>query len=171
MRKIKEKTIIVQIALNLDLLGHLVMRLKSNPEMSLANFFKNWQKSTKWDSDDSYSIFNQGVLLTHLYGLIVFPKEVFKEEMPKTKLNKKVKNEWGSFEFLSFPSVLNKEDMTLEFVIRKIRNAISHASVEISEEMDFVFSDKDGTKIKFTIKGLQKFTEKFKLCYLSQKWD
>jgi hypothetical protein len=185
MRKIKEKIIAVQTALNLDLLGCLVMRLSSDPEMSLSDFFESWQKSINWDQDKKYSVVNQGVVLTHLYGLIVFPKEVFKEEVPKTKLNKTVENEWGNFEFLSFPSLLNnadklmfgvdtvslKEDMTLEFVIRKIRNAISHANVEINEEGDFIFFDKDDTKIKFTINGLQKFTERLRSCYLSQKED
>jgi|GEM_PF-4415592 len=64
-----------------------------------------------------------------------------------------------------------ENELTLEFTIRKIRNAISHSSVDIFDDMSFLFSDEDGTQIHFTNSGLQKFTEKLADCFMNQKWD
>ena len=71
---------------------------------------------------------------------------------------------------LPFINVKNEDELTLEFFIRKIRNAISHASVEITNDMNFIFHDKDGTQIKYSINGLQTFIRKFTECYMSKKW-
>ncbi len=184
IKQIEEKTIAKQTYLSINLLGNLMNNIRTNPDKKLSDFINDWQKSIGWDKTENYSILNQGVILTHLYGLIVYPKVVFHNQIPKIKLDQINKIEWGGFEFLSFPSYLSKNDkdtfgtetissekeMTLEFLIRKIRNAISHARIKIYENMDFVFEDEDGTKIRFKISGLQKFTEKFQSCYLSDTW-
>ena len=187
MKQIDEKTIALQTFLSIDLLGSLTNSIRTNPDKTLSDFFNDWQKSHRWDSTESYSIVNQGVILTHLYGLIAYPKEVFNNQIPIIKLDQIDKKEWGRFEFISFPSpsLLSKKDkgvfgvetvtsereMTLEFLVRKIRNSISHAHITIYKNMDFDFEDKDGTKIHFDISGLHQFTRKFKSCYVSNKWE
>lgn len=126
----------------------------------------------------------KGLILTHLYGLIIYPKEVFKEEIPTIKLDEINKKDWGDYKFKSFPSTLSRKDkvvfgvetvvneanMTLEFLIRKIRNSLGHARVVIYENMDYEFNDEDGSKICFNVSGLQQFTVKFRECYISQNW-
>jgi len=184
MKQIEEKTIAIQTNLSIKFLESFIINIKDNPNKTLSNFFDDWQKSINWEIDENYSIVNQGVILTHLYGLIVYPKVVFNNQIPKIKLDQINKNEWGSFEFRAFPSFLSKndkivfgvetiileKDITLEFLIRKIRNSISHARIIIYENMDYEFEDEDGTKIHFEISGLQQFTRKFMSCYISNNW-
>ncbi len=185
MEKLDEKTIAIQTSIDIELLGSLVYQLRNNPQKTIRDFINEFQKSISWDKKEDYSIVNQGVVLTHLYGLIVYPKTAFHNEIPFIKLNQIDKNKWGHFEFKSFPNRLNstdqskfgvgkvtkESDMTLEFLIRKIRNSISHNRVEIFENMDFKFSDEDGSEILFTISELQKFVRQFRNCYISNKWE
>ena len=185
MKFLEEKTIIKQVDLNMNFLGKFVMALQSSPQLPIIKFFEDWQKSIGFNNHELYSIVNQGVILTHLYGLIVFPKVVFHNEIPTIKIGEINMEEWGNPNFLSLPgelrkkdkrvlgidSVSNESELTLEFFIRKLRNSISHNRVSISESMDFVFEDEDGTKVKFDISGVQKFTEKFRSCFSSQKWS
>lgn len=182
MEKKDEKTIAIQTDLNINLLGSLFVNLRNNPEKKLGDFFYEWQKSIGWDQKENYNIVNQGVMLTHLYGLIVYPKNIFHNDIPTIKLKDIDKKSWGNYEFKSLPTkevkilgekkfIHDESEMTLEFFIRKIRNSLSHASIEILENMDFIFSDEDGSKIYFTISGLQIFTQKFMRCYLSQMWE
>ena len=60
-----------------------------------------------------------------------------------------------------------EKDFTTEFLIRKLRNAISHGSVDISDNMNFTFSDSDGTVVRFTIGDLQQFVQMFRRYYIT----
>ena len=182
MEKINEKIIVRQTELSIDFLGHFIIQLKSDPNKTLVDFIAEWQNSIHWDKSENYSIVNQGVILTHLYGLIVYPKEIFHNDIPQIRLKDINYKSWGNFEILSMPQgeikilgekkvFTNEDELTLEYLIRKIRNSLSHASVEIFDNMDFIFIDKDQSKIKFSISGLQTFTKKFMNSYLSQKWE
>lgn len=184
MEKYEEKNIITQIAVNVNLLSFFEFNLKANPNISINEFFTNWQKSISWDKNENYLIVNQGVILTHLYGLIMYPKEIFHSDIPNKLIKEIKKEEWGSFEVLNLPIHLNKNDkknmeletiteegqMTIEFFIRKIRNSIGHGRVEILEDSSYIFNDEDETRIKFKLDGLKKFIQKFREGYINQIW-
>jgi hypothetical protein len=174
MDKIDEKTIMTQVKLNIDLLEKLVLANRTETKETISNFIANWQKDIGWDKDETYSIVNQGVLLTHLYGLIVYPKEIFINEIPDQLFVEFInKKEWGKFRILNYPKKINSDHkMELKFFVRKIRNAISHATVEITNNMTFIFEDtRDGTKIEFGINDLLKFVNKFGTCCIHERWS
>ena len=185
MNQVDEKTITIQTNLSINLLRTLANNIKYNPNKTLLHFFIDWQKEIGWDKHENYSILNQGVILTHLYGLIAYPKEIFNKQIPNIMISCINKEEWGNFKFQSFPSSLSKKDkftfgtdtitnedqVSLEFFIRKLRNSISHGRVKIYENLDFEFNDEDGTSIIFNISELQIFCEKFMTCYRYNKWN
>lgn len=187
MVKKDEKTILRQTGLSLNLLGSLVKSLNDQPNQTLKDFFLEWEKEIDWDKpDEHYSIVNQGVLLTHLYGLIVYPHSVFQDEIPETiKVGGIDKNEWGNFVIQRFPKIKkngkktiikNEDELDLKSFIKGLRDPISHARVTISADnsgksLKFRFDGgREGMEVEFSITGLQKFTKKLSECYLSGKW-
>lgn len=171
----KQREIIALAALSMDLLEDLAIDLSKVPNKTLSSFINDWK--FKNQINEKFSIVNQGVILTHLYGLIILPKEVYEGRLPKQKLDMDTISEWGGFNFIKLPEKLNGyfkkqlniqsaadvNQLTLEFLIVKLRNSISHGSVKISTKMEFTFVDNDDkSEVFFSILGLQQFCNRFR---------
>jgi len=173
MNQIEEKTIIAQVRLNLLFLGAFIKAVKSNPNQKIEDFFNEWHKKIKWDrKNERYSLINQGVILTSLYGLIVYPKEIFFNNIPKISIESLNKDEWGNISIEMCPDC----DKNLQGVVKHIRNSLSHGRVTITEKDNFVFEDgRDESTLNFkiilSIENLWKFASKFCRCCVKEKWS
>lgn len=167
MKKKNEKTIIKQVSLNLNFLGSFIVEIDQNPEKTIKDFFEDWQKSVGWDQKDNYSLFNQGVIITHLYGILIYPKEIFWEDIPKIKISNINNDKWGNFDILEYRDEKDSSEINLKFIIRKLRNSLSHGDFVINNNMDIIFNDLDKFSIKFKIGELQKFTNELRRIIIS----
>jgi len=165
----EEKSTAIAVKLSLEFLTVFEMELRDNPGLTVSEFYQKYLKHIQWDQPDNpYPLINQGSLLAHLYGMIVYPWETLKASLPAgTLLNDLSQDEWGIYEIISLPNGQNINQLPFEFFIRKLRNAISHGRVKVDSAMNFFFSDQDGTIIKYGINELEKFIYKFYNSYLN----
>lgn len=173
MNQIEEKTIIAQVRLNLAFLTAFIQAVKFNPNQKIKDFFDKFHEDIKWDKkDERYSLLNQGIILTSLYGLIVYPKEKFFGKIPKIPIQSLNINEWGKISIYNCPH----NDRNLKNMIRRIRNSLSHGRVTIDQNLNFIFVDgKDESAVDFqiniSIRDLQKFIEKFNRGCINGIWE
>lgn len=169
----EEKSIAILVKYSLEFLTAFEIELRHNPKISIEDFHHKFSDyMNKGESRAPYPLINQGVLIAHLYGMIVYPKETLRDELPTDKLLKELSRDvWGNFEVLSLPNRgefkdKDENEWTFDFFIKKMRNSISHGRVNVDSDMNFTFEDMDGTKIKFDIHELIKFTYQLYGTYL-----
>jgi hypothetical protein len=80
------------------------------------------------------SFLNQHQLISSLLVYIVLPKEKFFSDCPEIKI-KDLNERWG----LAHLNI----DSNLKYFLRKMRNAIAHGNIEVTENLDFSFRDND----------------------------
>ena len=101
-----------------------------------------------------YSVENPAYVLSLLYCLIVFPKELWKHsiniEMSES-INSKYYKIIDLFEISAWEN-RPKDQIVIGnrySFIDKMRNSISHANIKIDSDMNFIFIDKNNGKINF----------------------
>ena len=108
----------------------------------------------------SITYLNQSTLLIHLYGLIVLPWEILKKPIQKDRKFKRIQlKEWCSFTLLKSAPNMERKGVSVYFAVYLMRNALSHASVTLDDQLGIVFHDIRGTKIGFTAEELDAFIE------------
>ena len=70
--------------------------------------------------------YNHTLLINCLLGIIVMPKEIIFDQIPKDRLTKTLKEEMGLL-----TSSVNTSITTLKRLIRDLRHAIAHFNVEV----------------------------------------
>jgi hypothetical protein len=173
-----EKTIIVQTYINLQLAGSLQEYNNShfNPydNSPLAEIIRKMRSFAGFDNTaEPYSFLNQGVLLTSLWGLIVYPKEIIEKmvrsqnisEESKRLLDSDLQNITSSWKI---PCKIkwneNENNKTLRKFLEKLRNAVSHIEFSINNN-EFKFRDNGGFEVVFTVEELFAFLSEFyKFC-------
>lgn len=165
----EQKSLAIAVKLSLEFLTAFEIELDRNPDLSIGEFYRKYLDYINWDQPDvHYPLINQGTLLSHLYGMIVYPWETLRDSLPEgMMLSNLPKEDWGEFEILSLPDGQNESQLSFNYFIRKMRNAISHGRVKVENEMNFYFSDQDGAEIKFGINELVKFIYKLYATYLN----
>jgi hypothetical protein len=174
-----EKNIVTQIHCSIDFIAFMQLQLISNPDMSIKSCLKRWQKSHDWNCSEDYHLVNQGSILTHLYGLILVPQQVFFDKIPHIDYSVVDKTKWGDFQINKWEKKKNAnvEDKTLHNIFRHIRNSLAHNRYEVKEDLTFIFKDQDNndtpihTEIEFSINDLQKFVSKAKAGFIDSDWN
>lgn len=101
-----------------------------------------------------------GVMLMHLYGLIVFPWEQLQKQIRTQKLIRKVPlSKWCTYRIVNQAPHLERKVLTVYSTLHILRNAISHATITIDPDLTFVFRERRGTTLKFTINELEDFLD------------
>lgn len=178
----EDNMIIFQTLANLKFLDEFVVALNDDElsKQTLVDFYRKWLQEIEWteQSTEEYSLMNQGVILTSLYGTIVYPKEKFYTEIPETPLANLESNKWGIIEFI-IPNQL-PQDMTLRKLVSRLRNALSHSRVELRKdpELDIVFTFKDGPdqqtvnfEVKMGVHEVHKFIFSLNKGLIKGEWD
>lgn len=151
--KHNDKEIMALVKLNIDFLAKFIIKLKKKPDITIKQFFNEWQNSV---GVSDYSLINQGVILTSLYGLIVYPQQKFIKSIPRHRLDK---FDLGDVDIM----IWTDNDKRLDNFIRHLRNSLSHARITINNEKpEFIFEDKlPGSedlnfKVRMNMEQLQK---------------
>lgn len=107
----------------------------------------------------SYSLMNPALIASLLYCLIVVPKEFWRDRMPSdvvTRLNQQSDEIISLFEFEVWdyrPAINIIFDLTNpNCLLQKLRNAVSHARIELVENGDIIFTDISKGNINFRAK-------------------
>ncbi len=155
----ENKSTLIAIKISLEFLTAFELELQHNPNTSVNDFYHKFLAHIHWDQPSKrYNLINQGSLLAHLYGMVVYPKETLSQNLSmQKKFSEFLETTWGRFDIVSLPNGIRKEDIQFEFFFRKLRNAISHGNVEVDSTMKFYFKDKDGTEIVVELDELVKF--------------
>lgn len=158
------KNILPQVHLNLYFLEDFFVAYQTESHLTLKTFYENWCVRKKVNYTPIYNILNQGVLITHLYGLIVYPQQIYKDNI-RTKNVTIDKQIWGNYEVLKNEYARRRIDPNnLNDLLEKLRNAISHATVFIDSNMKFHFTDKhEGNHFEVSFEHLEllKFCKEF----------
>ena len=169
------KSVSIAIQFSLEFLTAFELRLAHNPDLTIKKFYDDFLNHKNWDKPEAPPLINQGTLLAYLYGLIVYPWEALQEGFPTQKnLNELAPEKWGKYTIHYLADGYDPKNLKLQFFLSKIRNAISHATVEITDEMSFVFKDEYRPKmaaiIEFDIHEITKFAQKLSGVYLDD-WN
>lgn len=168
--KIEDKTIIAQVFNNLNFLGKFVLANERNTKQTISDFFAKWQESRGFNQGQNYSLLNQGVVLTSLYGLLVYPTEIYFDNIPRTKIEE-LSNGWKIPDKFTWGSSVTDNCKHLQKFAKRLRNSISHGRLKINGDY-FVFTDfvtdrnKNKTEniefeVKFVVKDLFDFIHAF----------
>lgn len=116
----------------------------------------------------THCFFNQYQMISSLYTFIVLPKETMYSSMPDCIMDNELRNKWG---------LSNQEkDLKFKYLIRHMRNAISHGTIDFSKELVFCFTDenmqtKEIVKLFFTANDLQKFINALSYWCIKQDFE
>lgn len=171
----EQKSVAIAVQFSLEFLTAFEFELRNNPDLSVSNFHKKFLDYKKWDQSESPPLINQGTLLAYLYGLLVYPWGALQEGFPAPEsLSELAPEKWGKYTIHHLADGYCAENLKLQFFLSKIRNAISHSTVEITDEMSFVFKDvrieKRAAIIEFDIHELIKFVQELYRVYLDD-WN
>ncbi|WP_214516292.1 HEPN family nuclease, partial [Aliivibrio fischeri] len=146
----KVNSMIATVRMNNHLLG-LIDHHKNNSDIRLSELLAYFESSyaDSGFSLDNHHFFNQNQLMTSLLVYVVYPKESFWDQLPKCKL-KELNEKWGLHTI--------SEDYDLQFLVRKIRNSISHGRVIITENLEFEFED-NNFKVSLSGTLVMRFTQ------------
>lgn len=121
--------------------------LTENPNMSITNFFQTFRNENGLLDVHGFRMKNQGTVMMLLYGLLVFPRELW---LHQNNLPEFLFDTRNHFNFIIGDNQMNSH----KFIIL-LRHAIAHANVSIDVETGtYCFSNitRDGTEnFKVTI--------------------
>ncbi len=158
MKKIEARSVMEEVRQHLDFVMNLEQETKK-----LAN--------TACMSHSGQKLINTGVLLMHLYGLIVLPWELLKHQIRKdSKLKKSTLDEWCTFRLVEIAPTMQRKKLRLYFVLEMMRNALSHATISVDQDLSITFIDRRGTKIKFTLEELKEFLHRLGDFFSGENW-
>ncbi len=146
---------------NLELIILLDKNTKENGQQSLLEFQEEFLEKI---GTHSFNYMNPELVLISLYSSIVLPWEKLKYKLPKKiMLTQLETDKWGSYKILNHNPSFPLSKIDLRFFIRKLRNSISHNKVTIDKELNIIFRDKDGMKIKYAWNELLKLIRQLNL--------
>jgi hypothetical protein len=156
---IRNIDIVAQAHVLADFLPQFVKCLVEAPDTTIKEFYYRYERRLGAEPQVGRNVaFTPGALLGILYILIVFQKEMTFDNLPSIPIDKLSPDEWGN---LSAQVLEPGKD--LKYLIRRMRNSLSHANVEIADDFSFIFSDKEPKELSFsfvvkmTMEDLQKF--------------
>jgi hypothetical protein len=108
-----------------DVVQDFVTRTKKNLEV-IEKLQDDHKPRTGEIDQEEIEVYEVTQLVNSLVGLLIFPKEAYFDQIPKTPIREHINKGW--------PSVLaggtDPDKTTLQDVIRFMRNAIAHFNVE-----------------------------------------
>ncbi|WP_075591565.1 HEPN family nuclease [Labilibacter marinus] len=141
-------------------------QLKTNPDMTISEFFSKFQTNQGIQDLNFYHTKNQGTVILLMYGLMVIPKEIW--EMTSTKFAFTTRKNFT----INLPA--NTEDIdTLKF-LRLLRNSLAHAnfSIDVSNaRLTFWNNNKNGNKnfeVEISYSDLGEFTAEVGKYYVNE---
>ena len=118
-------------------LAKFVECLTNRPDEQVGHFYASFEQQLGVrPSRGRNAVFTPGALLAVLYVLIVYPQERFMNAIPKIRTNALDPEKWGRLNWHIPPPP------DLRGVVRRLRNALAHANVELTSEFGFQFRDR-----------------------------
>ncbi|HLF33362.1 MAG TPA: HEPN family nuclease [Cyclobacteriaceae bacterium] len=144
---------LIQAYLGIDFTAQFIAMKKSLPNTSLEDFYQAWQRKNGISPiQDKNEIFTPGLFLGYLYVAVVLFQQSNEDKIPNTPINKLDKTLWGNIYINSkINSGKNKQwkqfnwnsinETTIKYIIRRIRNSLSHFNFIIDDDWYFTFYD------------------------------
>ncbi|MEW6202725.1 MAG: HEPN family nuclease [bacterium] len=149
----------------MDFLSWFVSNLSEDKKSSIYREYCERINITKISGKNI--LFTPALLLGGMYVLLVFQKEALFPRIPQIAVNDLDVKEWGKINILEWKCVAINQN--LKNVIKRMRNAISHANFEIQECGNFLFKNKCPRAddfdfiVEFEFDDLKKFLEQFNM--------
>lgn len=122
---------------------------KENQEIKLSEVLDKFVEKYKIDLSEHH-FFNQYQMISSLLVYIVYPKENYFNKIPTKLKISDLDSAWGIQKY-------SYDNMSFRDYIRHLRNAVAHGNIEFNEQLEFKFSDKDGTEIVFDSISIENF--------------
>lgn len=113
---------------------------RDKPNLKLSEIHALFEQDYKLNPREHY-FNNQYMMISSLLSYLVLPKEVYFDSIPDIRL-KDLNDNWGLND-LSPPQLTF---MYLRTFLRRMRNAIVHGNIEVTENLNFIFIDEDKYK-------------------------
>jgi hypothetical protein len=126
--------------------------LENNKDITIGEFYNNFRNNHL--NNKEFPLKNQGIAISSLYMLLVFPREIWEREQ----------NEGTQFQFntKSLFEFENGNNLSNWDFIRLMRNSISHANFDMKSDGEYIFwNRKDNDDINFKVKILHSNLFKF----------
>ena len=128
------RDIIAQAYINIDFAAQYVavMHNEQLSNVSISDFYSAFcQKNSIAIQEGKNVLFQPALILGFLYTTFLLPQQSFFDKIPKTNINP---NEWGI-------TIKGDSNYSLQYIARRMRNAISHNHIIITKDMNFIFWD------------------------------
>jgi len=129
------KDIIAQAYINIDFPAQYIatMHNKHLSNVGISDFYLAFCKKNSIDIQEGKNVlFQPALILGFLYVSFLLPQQSFFDKIPKTSINL---DEWG------INRIKGKENNSLQYIARRMRNALSHNNFIVTKNMDFIFWD------------------------------
>ena len=170
-----QETVLAQVWQLRSFLWEFVNAVRSSPDKSLKDFYSDWCKHM--GMEESYNVFSQGVYITMLYGMIVYPKEAFFKQIPD---NIPFNNDaWGNPTIEEWTDSSKRKDV--KNLTTRLRNSLNHNKMRIEsskEGYSFIFEDvnirknNDRVKIRFSSREkLDRYMHSLAIGMIKKEWQ
>ncbi len=139
-------------------------QLNKNPKLTIPEFFDNFLKSQQLQKLNIYHTKNQETIILLMYGLLVIPKEIWKQKTTSF-----------SFDTRSKFSVILPTDNSLDTLnfLRLLRISLAHAnfSIDINNEKLTFWNSYKGTqnfKVQINYSDLREFLTEVGQYYINE---
>ncbi|TKJ37638.1 hypothetical protein CEE36_11075 [candidate division TA06 bacterium B3_TA06] len=173
---LEDQNIMVQSAVTPSFLDDFVMALKKDSSQKIGDFYHQWLRERI--HDESYELFNQGVVLSCCYGTLVYPYNKIKSNLPNLSIDELTRRNWGKWRIDLHPP---KHVEDLKTLVWHLRNSLSHSLVSTQSDtgliIKFVFEDRpdENSDVNFRfiigVNDLRQFIFKFGMGCLTGEWD
>lgn len=138
------KDLIAQAHVLPAFLAEFIDCLVNRPHEQVGEFYTSFEQRIGAASiADKNVVFTPGAILAVLYVLIVYPQERFVNEIPEVPTEDLDAKEWGRMDWHM------ERPKHLRDLVRRLRNALAHANVEVTSEFGFRFRDRRDAKSPF----------------------
>lgn len=143
-----------------DFLAKFVEALHYSPTITLEEYYRSYERRIGLHYQPGKNlVFTHGSSLACAYLLILWQKEKFINHIPNIMISDCEYNGYGNI-IVNDKITMNKN---LRYLLIRMRNALAHGNVEISENMSFRFKDRPNNKrrydfdVELSLESLMKF--------------
>lgn len=143
MEPLSLNEILLQSHLSFEFIAQYIATKEELPDTSLESFYSAFCEKNNLDIEEGKNvIFTPATLLGYLYSSFILPQQTFYNRIPQEE---ELNEDWG------ITIELNPQNnKTINNILRRLRNALSHGNIEIHRGFRIIFYDDTRGDVRYS---------------------